>query len=59
MLSVTTTCSGVYTDDDPVTPVGVTKVLDTVRKYLNMRANPSECACEANCEGMTTDMTTE
>ena len=34
----------VYTNDASVTEVGVTKVLDTVRKYLHVRASPSECA---------------
>ena len=30
----------VYTNEASVTEVGVTKVLDTVRKYLNVRASP-------------------
>jgi hypothetical protein len=39
-MTYTTICCGVYANDAPVTPVGVTKVLETVRKYLNMRASP-------------------
>jgi hypothetical protein len=42
-MMYTTICCGVYANDAPVTVVGVTKVLETVRKYLNVRASPSEC----------------
>src|SRR5258708_29724291 len=50
----TTAGSSVYTNDAPVTPARVTKLLDTIRKYLNVRASPSESAREEDHARVTT-----